>query len=297
MLLIVHDSIQTAFNAFGIARRYRDRPSYDPDALLSTDQLSNFVNRRVVGSSRPYGDVLDRTKPPPWPWSNMSIWRMMSWKHSGGGQKSDAEITRLVKDVICADDFTIDDLKEFDASRESRRLDAAMKQHSEDIFQCDSWTKSSLQIHVPTREKDPNGNGRPFIVPNFMHRPITSVIKAAFAESTSKLFHLIPFKRVWKSPTTGKEQRIYDELYCSDAWLAAHDDLQKEKRQDGCGLERVIAGLMFWSDATHLAQFGQANAWPIYMFFGNLSKYMRASPSSGACHPIAFIPRVSNAPR
>ncbi|KIK72621.1 hypothetical protein PAXRUDRAFT_798128, partial [Paxillus rubicundulus Ve08.2h10] len=47
---------------------------------------------------------------------------------------------------------------------------------------------------------------------------------------------------------------------------------------------------MFWSDATHLAQFGQAKAWPIYLFFGNLSKYLRGSPSLGACHPIAFIP-------
>lgn len=219
----------------------------------------------------------------------------MSWKHSGGSQKSDAELTRLVKEVIRTDDFKIDDLKGFDASRESRRLDAAMKQSSEGIFQSDGWQRSSLQISVPTREKKPDGNGRPFVISNFMHRSITSVIQATFAESASKLFHFTPFKRVWKSPTTGQEQRIYDELYCSDAWLAAHDELQKQKREDNCKLERVIAGLMFWSDATHLAQFGQAKAWPIYMFFGNLSKYTRAFPSSGACHPIAFIPSVSGA--
>lgn len=48
-----------------------------------------------------------------------------------------------------------------------------------------------------------------------------------------------------------------------------------------------------WSDLTHLAQFGHMTAWPIYMFFGNLSKYARHTPDSGACHPIAFIPEVS----
>ena len=92
---------------------------------------------------------------------------------------------------------------------------------------------------------------------------------------------------------TGHKQRLYDELYTSDAWNEAHDALQKQKRDDGCKLERVIAGLMFWSDATHLAQFGSASAWPVYLFFGNQSKYVRTRPGSGACHPVAFIPMVS----
>ena len=32
---------------------------------------------------------------------------------------------------------------------------------------------------------------------------------------------------------------------------------------------------MFWSDATHLATFGMVKLWPIYLLFGNLSKYVR----------------------
>ena len=49
---------------------------------------------------------------------------------------------------------------------------------------------------------------------------------------------------------------------------------------------------MFWSDATHLANFGTAKLWPIYLFFGNLSKYIRLRPSSGACNHLAYIPSV-----
>ena len=103
----------------------------------------------------------------------------------------------------------------------------------------------------------------------------------------------MPFKKTWKSPVTGHEQRVYDELYVSDTWNQAQDNIMKQRRDDECKLERVIAGLMFWSDSTRLAQFGHASAWPVYLFFGNLSKYDRANPQSGCCHPIAFIPSVS----
>ncbi|KAI6118557.1 hypothetical protein EDD16DRAFT_1692885 [Pisolithus croceorrhizus] len=40
------------------------------------------------------------------------------------------------------------------------------------------------------------------------------------------------------------------------------------------------------------AQFGHATAWPVYLFFGNLSKYEHASASPGTCHPVAFIPSL-----
>jgi hypothetical protein len=51
---------------------------------------------------------------------------------------------------------------------------------------------------------------------------------------------------------------------------------------------------MFFSDATHLANFGTAKAWPLYMYFGNLTKYTRAAPKSGACHLVGFLPSVSS---
>ena len=125
-----------------------------------------------------------------------------------------------------------------------------------------------------------------------MCRSLTAVIKTAFSKPISKWFHLTPFKHIWKSPS-GQEQHVFDELYSSDAWNNAHDQIQKQKHADDCQLERVIVGLMFWSDLTQLNQFGQSSAWPIYLSFGNLSKYIHVSPASGACYPIAFIPPVS----
>ena len=186
------------------------------------------------------------------------------------------------------------DLSRFDASRETSQFDAAEKKiPPEDAFRIDKWKRASIDISVPTREKKKEGNGLTFSVDGLRYRPILDVVRAVFAEASSKNFHFTPFKRLWKSSLTGHQQCVYDELYASDAWNQAHDDIMKQRRDDGCKLERVIAGLMFWLDSTRLAQFGHASAWPIYLFFGNLSKYARSNPESGCCHPIAFIPSVS----
>ena len=104
----------------------------------------------------------------------------------------------------------------------------------------------------------------------------------------------MPFKWVWKSPVTGREQHVYNELYSTDTWHEAQDEIMKQRRDDSCQLERVVTGLMLWSDSTRLTQFRHASAWPVYLFFGNLSKYARADPQTGCCHLIAFIPSVQS---
>lgn len=292
VILHVFDSFRTSVNQFGIGREYRHRPTHDPDLFVSADQLSNF--RPDLNHEPSNTEATSSPKPPPWPWRNMSIWRLMTWMMTGSNRVSEAKVTRLVKEVLSAEDFSIQDLDGFNAHTEMAHFDSSEAGLDDsDIFRKDGWRETAAEILVPTREKNPSGNGQLFTVPGFQYRPLTAVIRAAFSEAASKWFHLTPFKRFWMSPETGREQRLYDELYTSDAWIKAHDDLQKQKRSDGCKLERVIAGLMFWSDSTHLAQFGTASAWPVYLFFGNQSKYMRACPTSGACHPVAFIPTVS----
>ena len=300
VILHVFDSFRTAFNTFGIAHDYRHRPSYDPDSFLSINNLSDAPRATShesgsVGSEScedRYGPSGDRA--PPWPWANMSIWRLMSWKLTGSNQKSNAELTQLVKEVIQAPDFNAADLAKFHASTESRRLDDEGTGVADEAgaFSRDGWKEAIPEISIPIREKPKEDCGRSFPIPGLMYRSLVSVIQTAFSEPISQWFHFTPFKCIWKS-ASGSEQRVFDELYSSDAWNKAHDEIQKQKRTDNCPLERVVAGLMFWSDSTHLAQFGHSSAWPVYLFFGNLSKYIRASPTPGVCHPITFIPPVS----
>ncbi len=86
--------------------------------------------------------------------------------------------------------------------------------------------------------------------------------------------------------------RVYGELYTSPAFLEAHEEIQTATGEPGCSLPRILIGLMFGSDSTHLTSFGSASLWPCYMYFGNESKYRRCKPSCQLCHHVAYFQKV-----
>lgn len=152
----------------------------------------------------------------------------MTWKLTGSAQKSNAEVTQLVHEVLQALDFNIQDLSRFNAFNETSHFDAAQKEiPPEDTFRINKWKHVTINILVPTREKEKEGNGQTFSIDGLLYRPILDVVWAVFTEVLSKTFHLTPFKWVWKSPITGREQCVYDELYASDAWNEAQDEIMK----------------------------------------------------------------------
>lgn len=208
--------------------------------------------------------------------------------NSGSHLISEMKVSHLVKDVMLADDFDLKHLENFSVRRSLRELDTGDK--GSKVTFPDDWIETAVSIDIPTKSKE--DGPQPYVVHGFHYRPVVEVIRAAFADVQAQAFHLLPFQRLWKDPLDGHQERIYDELYSSDAWLEAQDSLQRLPKEPGCSLERVIAGLMFFSDATHLANFGTAKAWPLYMYFGNLTKYARSSPRSGACHLVGFLPSL-----
>ena len=144
------------------------------------------------------------------------------------------------------------------------------------------------------------GSGLDFLRPSSGRakpsRARTSLIKTVYSDIASTSFHYMPFKTFWKDSSTPEmvPQRVYDELYSSNAMIEAHMKLQQQPPELGCTLEHVIASLMLWSDSTHLAKFGTASLWPLYLFFGNQSKSVRGKPKTASCHHVAYIPKVSN---
>jgi hypothetical protein len=286
VLLTLCDSLQTAFNTMGLCRQYPRRPSFEPDKLISSSQLANScpTTSHAHGTHRP-----DEPSEPPYPFPNMTIYRLMMWMNSGSHRKSEAEVSRLVKDVIQADDFNARDLDGFSVRRSLRALDDSGG--NETAAFPDDWLKTDVTLNIPTKSTD--DPFKLFSITGFHYRPLVGVIRSAFTDIQANAFHLLPFKRLWKDPLDDHQERVFDELYTSDSWLQAQDDLQRQPREPSCSLERVIAALMFFSDATHLANFGTAKAWPLYLYFGNLTKYARSAPKSGACHLVGFLPSVS----
>ncbi|KAG1770571.1 hypothetical protein EV702DRAFT_977943 [Suillus placidus] len=136
----------------------------------------------------------------------MSVWCLMSWKMtSNSGLTSESQLTRLVREVLKAKDFSLDDVPDdFNAHTKMMRFNASEATlDPSGTFQRDNWRESVAEILVPTRERNADGNRQLFTVPGFHHRPLVAVIRTAFLEASSRWFHLTPFKRFWKSPLTG----------------------------------------------------------------------------------------------
>jgi hypothetical protein len=157
----------------------------------------------------------------------------------------------------------------------------------------DGWKEVAVEIEVPDGKKRKETDPIPtFSIPGLQFRNLTQTIKTALQDPISRYFHYTPFKHFWQRTVTDPVQHIYDEIYSSDAYIKAYEKLQRQPREPNCTLERVVAALMFWSDSTHLANFGTASLWPLYLFFGNQSKWVRGKPRAGARHHVAYMPKV-----
>jgi hypothetical protein len=277
--LIVRNRLQTAANSFGLLREYLYRPSFDPDSFVPEGDLHQIRGTDPMSMLPPSPTSVHR---------NESVEMLMNWKDSGTSTKSDAEVNRLVKDVLLDPDFKLEDLRGFNVARENQRSDSA--EEKSPFF--DSFQTANINIEVPSGTRGvPPGT---FSVPGLFYRKLTAVIQAAFSSPLASHFHFSPFKLFYRSPS-GEEERVFSEVYNSDVFIEEHDNVQRAPLppdQPDCKLEKVVAALMVWSDSTHLANFGTAKLWPIYLLFGNVSKYIRGQPNSGACQHVAYIPSL-----
>lgn len=212
--------------------------------------------------------------------------------------KSLAELDRLVDEVILADDFDKADLQGFRASKELDRLDNYQGDPQDvrsSFSTADGWMETSVKIRLPADGvQHPSEESAPeFAVPGLFYRCPLEVIKTAFHEASAEQFHLTPFETSFRASPNEPAERVYSELYTSLAMINEHHKIASTPRVNGCTLETVVASIMLWSDSTHLASFGTASLWPIYMYFGNQSKYVRGKPSCFAAYHLAYIPKVS----
>ena len=77
--------------------------------------------------------------------------------------------------------------------------------------------------------------------------------------------------------------------------LEEDEKIRKLPRVEGDdpSVEYAVLPILLWSDETVLSNFGTAALWPIYLYLGNLSKYVRGRPTEFAAHHLAYIPNVS----
>ncbi len=88
--------------------------------------------------------------------------------------------------------------------------------------------------------------------------------------------------------------RIWTEIFNSDTALEEDTAIRAQPREAGDpdDLEYCVTLIILYSDSTQPTNFGMASLWPIYMYFGNQSKYMCGRPKAYTAHHMAYIPSV-----
>lgn len=300
--------ISTEPDDFGIYRSYPELPNSIPDEEVSMADVCEGAGFPVVPPSNPlsvfglatqalHDNIIA-------PFMNVTVFRLMAWFHNKSQTKSIADLDRLVKEVILPDDFRQDHLKGFSTQKVLKDVDNFGGPRYT-LQPADGWIEGSVKIPVPcTGVQQSEADAPLYEVKNIYYRKPLEVIKAVFQSEQSQKFHYTPFKLFRKQPSPAcpdlNSIRLHSELYNSDAFLDEHEKVQRQRsdryqQNPDDPLLRVptaLAGMMFWSDATKVGTWGDESMWPIYLYFGNQSKYDRAKPSSFAAHHLAYIPKV-----
>jgi len=306
------NTFRTAPDSYGVLREYLPgKPSITPDELYSLTGVSDSPYLVTDSSDSPPNDS---AFPSPLrtlykaatsaaqsffaPFRNASIYRLMTWFYSSSNTKSMSELNSLVNDVLLAPDFNSDEFVGFNASKEHQVMDSYQESSAEGPSTSfafdDTWIKGTVELSLPCDGiKHQSEADAPKFSVEVYYRKLLDVIKAALSEPAAEKFHIFPFKEFWQPGPGEPEERIYSETYTGDRWNAEYAKI-RAANQNGPhhNLEAFLVALMIWSDSTSLAQFGNAQLWPIYIYFGNQSKYSRGQPSSFAAHHVAYMPKV-----
>jgi len=293
-------SLTTDADYFGVYNVYPWKPLRDP-ILPNTcsdpaDSRADYQPEMSPIQGIPHTDMENTLYYHPF--SNPSVAAMMVAHHSGTHVQSAQKMTQIAHILgSLGSDLNPVDLSNFNVTLEHKKLDIFLATAPESAFHHeDGWIESLVQIHLPLdKKKMPETEAIQFEVREVFHQDIIDVISLVYQSDTVRSFEHVPSKQFWRPSEDLPPKRLYREIYSSQAMLDTDEEICKhlsEIDSDPLDLEAVSILLLFYSDSTHLADFGTVSCWPVYLFFGSQSKYIRAMPTSSTCHHITYMPSV-----
>ena len=281
-------------NLFGLIREYTSHrfPAHDPDEKITTATLLKSMN--------PYSlpDATSQPRSPPsyYPYPNWSAFRLGSWYWMGSAQKTQNSFQDLLE-LLMDPNFHCADLVGVNWKVINQKLAEGEARDPADLVDedlaLDNWCESPVTIPVPIPKRSANPGIFHYEASSLWHRKILEVIRTKLTDPEGFAnFHLEPYHLFWNKTGTTPPIRVYGEAYSSKRFIDAHEELQRSPPEPGCKLQRAVVALMFASDETQLTNFGRTQLWPLYMAFGNESKYRRSEFSCRAFEHIAYFEKV-----
>ncbi|KAK7025782.1 hypothetical protein R3P38DRAFT_2446532, partial [Favolaschia claudopus] len=168
--LWVWEAIRSKINSFGLFREYASAPTYNPDELLTLDEVADIPGGPRTNTATlpadlpPFEPAADDSSSPPSPpaetsnptapFRNWSIAALMNWQWTGSTTKSASEFQRIV-DVMKDPQFLKEEIMDFDVKRETAQFDAHLKAGAGAVR--DGWKLASVDIQVPDGRNHPPG--------------------------------------------------------------------------------------------------------------------------------------------
>jgi len=295
--------LTTQKNSFGLFRVYDEESipnANDPEdqsraGPLLAHRLNAPTSQTLPGSVNPFH-----------PYPNESSWLIGDWYWNQGVQKSKQNFKQLVG-IIASADFWSEDLRQTNWTAIDHQLGSlgsmvhdpsqtTMTAGSEEWEAEDgSWIWRVITISVPFPQRFLHPGPRNYTISNFYHQSLLSIICEILLDpARCRYFRFEPYSLRWKCLDGVDDIGVHGELFTSQAFIAAHHDLQSAPLDPStsCTLPQHIVALMFWSDATQLTAFGDAKLWPLYVYFGNESKYEHCTPIANLSSHAAYFQTI-----
>ncbi len=265
-------------------------PTHDPDEKT---HLTSILDEKPPAQDGNSGG-LPATTPSYYPYPNWSSFRLGTWfwNNSTMSQSSFQELLEILVDP----EFDCADLGGVNWKVINEKLVLGESQPPSNIVADDSldnWQESQITISVPIYTRANIPGSFEYEAATLCHRSILSAIRTKITDPEGFAnFHLEPYRVLWQPGRAPRTVRVHGEVYTSDAFIDAHEELQRSPPEPDCELQRVIVALVFASDATHISDYGYEKLWPLYLAFGNESKYRRSEESCRAFEHIAYFEKV-----
>ena len=298
LLSQVKKILKSTCNIFGLFRQYNTTHflEHDPDGNLTSDDLMDTLLSLGTSSHLPVASYH--------PYPNHTSFLLGEWYWNDRAKKSQSSFKNLLS-IIGHPDFQPEDVSGMNWRRVNAQLGGDHQGHgpidrdSEDGWEeaDGDWTDTPIKIKVPFHRRTLHPGQEEFVAGTLRHRKLVSVIwEKILTPSSHRHLHFEPYELYWQPNESSEPLRVHGELYSSEAFIDVHQTLQDSPGELGCDLPKVVVGLMFASDATHLTAFSDAKLSPIYLGIRNESKDRRSKPSCHTFEHIAYFETVSSSP-